>query len=197
MIGLARLDNIQFCVEDVLRNDVPGDLIETGVWRGGASIFMRAALEAYGDASRVVWVADSFAGLPKPDAAIAPADSGDIHWSFTQLAVSVDQAKSNFVRYGLLDDRVKFLVGWFEDTLPTAPINALSVLRLDGDMYKSTMDALNALYPKLSVGGYCIVDDYGAVLGCRKAIDEFRARVGEQATLEQIDWSGVFWKKSV
>ena len=67
MVGLARLDNVQHCVEDVLRNRVPGDLIEAGVWRGGVTILMRAILKAHGVSDRNVWVADSFRGLPRPD----------------------------------------------------------------------------------------------------------------------------------
>ncbi len=197
MIGLARLDNLQRCIEDVLRDGVPGDLIETGVWRGGATIFMRAVLAAYGDPARVVWVADSFAGLPKPDPLKTPQDAGDTQWAFSaELAVPLDAVKANFARYGLLDDRVRFLVGWFKDTLPAAPIERLAVMRLDGDMYESTMDALEALYPKLSPGGYVIIDDFGALENCRAAVRDFRARYGIEDPIEQIDWTGVYWRRS-
>jgi O-methyltransferase len=154
MIGSLRLDNLQDCIESVVRDNVPGDLIETGVWRGGATILMRGVLAAYGIADRIVWVADSFAGLPPPNPQAYPADAGDIHWTHRELAVSLKTVPESFARYGLLDDQVRFLVGWFRDTLPTAPIHRLAVARLDGDMYESTMDALVALYPKLSVGGY-------------------------------------------
>ena len=89
------------------------------------------------------------------------------------LAPGSAEVRRNFERYGLLDDQVVFLKGWFKDTLPKADIGALSILRLDGDMYQSTMDALNALYPRVSPGGYCIIDDY-ALPNCQKAVDEFR-----------------------
>lgn len=196
MIGTRRLDNLQHCVEDVLRRGVPGDLIETGVWRGGASIFMRAVLYAYGVTDRAVWVADSFQGLPKPDPDRYPADAGDELWKASALAVTLEDVKANFSAYGLLDDQVRFLPGWFSDTLPTAPIERLAVLRLDGDLYQSTMDALTALYPRLSVGGYVIVDDYGAMASCRKAVDDFRAERGIADDIERIDWTGVFWRRS-
>jgi O-methyltransferase len=197
MIGLARLDNLEHCVSDVVKERVPGDLIETGVWRGGATIFMRAVLAAYGDTSRTVWVADSFEGLPKPDRARYPADEGDEHWKMAaDLAISADAVRANFEKYGLLDDQVQFLVGWFRDTLPTAPIERLAVVRLDGDMYESTMDGLRSLYPKLSVGGYLIVDDYGAVPACRKAVDDYRREHGVTDTIQTIDWTGVFWQRS-
>jgi O-methyltransferase len=195
MIGLKRLDNIQHCVADVLRRGVPGDLIETGVWRGGASIFMRGVLKAYGDTTRTVWAADSFAGLPKPDSDRYPADANDPHWAMQWLAVSVDEVKANFQRYGLLDDQVRFLVGWFRDTLPTAPIERLAIARLDGDMYESTIQALDALYPKLSVGGYLIVDDYGAIASCKQAIDDFRAAHQIDDKIHEVDWTGIYWQR--
>lgn len=198
MIGLARLDNLQRCIEEVLRDGVPGDLIETGVWRGGATIFMRGVLAAYSDPSRLVWAADSFAGLPRPDAGRAPLDDGDTTWAFSaELAVPLETVKANFARYGLLDDRVRFLAGWFKDTLPSAPIERLAVMRLDGDMYESTMDALTALYPKLSPGGFVIVDDYGALANCRAAVHDFRTRHGIDDPIRNIDWTGVYWRRSV
>jgi hypothetical protein len=193
MIGRKRLDNIQYCIETVLNDGIPGDLIETGVWRGGATIFMRAVLAAYGVEDRKVFVADSFAGLPEPDAT-HPADAGDRHHTFTYLAVSRAEVENNFRHYGLLDDQVVFLQGWFKDTLPAAPIEKLAVLRLDGDMYSSTMDVLHTLYAKLAPGGYCIIDDYH-LQGCRTAVDEFRTERGIKAPLQTIDFAGRYWRK--
>jgi O-methyltransferase len=195
MIGLRRLDNLQACIADVVANDVPGDVIETGVWRGGAMIFARAALEAFGDTRRSVWCADSFAGLPRPDARSYPADAGDVHHTYRQLAIPLDQVRANFTRYGLLDERVRFLQGWFRDTLPTAPIERLAILRLDGDMYESTMVVLDALYPKLSAGGYVIIDDYGAAPACRQATEDFRREHRIGSPLREIDWTGVYWQR--
>ena len=183
-------------VETVLRDGDPGDFIETGVWRGGSVILMRAILKAHGVTDRKVWVADSFSGLPKPDAARYPADAGDRHWTYGELAVSLQQVRANFGRYGLLDDQVQFLSGWFKDTLPAAPIAKLAVARLDGDMYESTMDAIEALYPKLSPGGFLIVDDYGAVPACKQATEDYRNRNGIREPIVTIDWTGVYWRKA-
>jgi O-methyltransferase len=196
MIGMLRMDNLQFCVTEVLRRGVPGDLIETGVWRGGAAILMRGVLKAYGDAQRRVWVADSFQGLPRPDPQRFPSDAGDRLWTFPELAVSLDEVRDNFARYGLLDQQVQFLPGWFRDTLPTAPIEQLAVLRLDGDLYESTIQALDALYPKLSPGGYCVVDDYGNVEQCKQAVHDYRARIGITEEIIDIDGWGVFWRRA-
>ena len=194
MVGTKRLDSLLECIDDVLRHDVPGDFIETGVWRGGASIFMRAALGVYGDTERSVWLADSFEGLPKASGDYAE-DTGSWYWEYNHvLAVSLDDVKRNFARYGWLDDRVKFLKGWFKDTMPTAPVTTLAILRLDGDMYESTIDVLNAMYPKLSVGGYCIIDDY-ALDECRKAVADYREAHGITEEIRTIDWTGAVWRK--
>src|SRR5688572_21880011 len=195
MIGLKRLDNIQFCIEEVLRENVAGDLIETGVWRGGATIFMRGVLKAHGVTDRIVWVADSFQGLPPPDTARYAADAGDPHHTLNYfLGVSLEQVQHNFERYGLLDKQVKFLKGWFKDTLPGAPMQALALLRLDGDMYESTMDALVNLYPKLSVGGYIIIDDY-FLEGCKQAVHDYRQKHGITEELQRIGDIGAYWKR--
>jgi O-methyltransferase len=196
MIGLKRLDNLHSCIREILEEKVPGDFIETGVWRGGACIFMRAALQAYDDNVRRVWAADSFEGLPRPDGRYSQ-DRGDRHWKKKdQLAVSLDQVKANFARYDLLDERVCFLQGWFKDTLTSAAIERLAILRLDGDMYSSTMDALQSLYPKLSSGGFVIVDDYGVLESCRSAVEDFRSANGIDTPVKAIDQSGVYWKKA-
>lgn len=195
MIGLRRMANIRHCVESVLADDVAGDLIETGVWRGGATIFMRALLQVHGDRDRRVWVADSFEGLPKPNAVRYPKDRGDQHHRLSDLRVGVDQVKHNFERYGLLDDQVQFLVGWFRDTLPTAPIDQLAVMRLDGDMFESTIQSLDALYPKLSPGGYCIIDDYGLLPGAKDAVHEYRRSHDIAEQIRDIDGVGVYWRK--
>jgi hypothetical protein len=199
MIGMERMANLRHCVEEVLAMGVPGDLIETGVWRGGATIFMRGILKAHGVQDRRVWVADSFEGLPRPDVAKYPADTGDQHHTYNALlGVSLEQVKSNFERYGLLDEQVCFLKGWFKDTLPEAPIEKLAILRLDGDMYESTMDSLTHLYPKLSVGGFLIVDDYGIESpGCLQAVEDYRQAHQILEPIQRIDWGGVFWQRSV
>jgi hypothetical protein len=195
MIGLKRMANIRECVERVIADGVPGDLIETGVWRGGATIYMRAILKAHGVTDRVVWVADSFEGLPEYDGRY-DADIGDQHHTVPELAISVEQVQENFRRYDLLDDQVRFLVGWFSETLSTAPIERLAVLRLDGDLYASTMDALDALYDRVSPGGFVIVDDYVAVPACAKAVQDFREQHGITDPLETVDWTCVYWRKS-
>jgi O-methyltransferase len=194
MISWSRLDNLQESMERVLAEGIPGDFIETGIMRGGSVIFMRAVLKAYGVTNRTVWAADSFAGMPAPNPEKYPADAGTMWHTLPVGEVSLEHIQRNFSRYDLLDDQVRFLKGWFRDTLPTAPIERLALLRLDGDLYESTMDALVPLYPKLSVGGYCIVDDYNLEC-CKLAIEDYRREHGIDEEIIPIDGAGVYWRK--
>jgi O-methyltransferase len=196
MIGRKRMENIRACVESVLADNVPGDLIETGVWRGGASIYMRGVLAAHAEKGRRVFVADSFAGLPAPDAERYPADADYDLSQFDVLAVSEERVRTNFARYGLLDDQVVFVRGWFKDTLPSLGHNTWAVVRLDGDLYESTMDALVSLYPGLSPGGYLIVDDY-EIPPCQAAIVDYRNAHGIEEPIVRIDSSSAYWRKTV
>ncbi|QUG99994.1 class I SAM-dependent methyltransferase [Saccharopolyspora erythraea] len=195
MIGRKRLDNLHECLERVVADDVPGDLAETGVWRGGSCIFMRAFLAAHGITGRQVWVADSFEGMPDTDGSANELDRElALHRMNEVLGIPLEVVRDNFRRYGLLDEQVRFLPGWFADTLPDAPVSELAVLRLDGDLYESTMDALVHLYPRLSRGGFVIVDDY-ALPPCRAAVREFRRVNGIHEPVEWIDYMGVYWRR--
>lgn len=203
MLPLARLNNLQDCIVDVVDKGIPGDLIETGVWRGGATIFMQGALKALGATDRKVWVADSFEGLPEPDAERFPIEAKTHHGqtmkkSYNHFAVGLEQVRNNFTAFGLLDENVHFLEGWFKDTLPSAPIDTLAIMRLDGDYYESTMDGLTNLYGKLSIGGYAIIDDYGEDTWtyCRKAVDDFRLAHDIREPMMHVDSKCSFWQKS-
>lgn len=251
MVGLHRLTNLQQCVQQLLSDNVPGDLLEAGVLRGGASIFMRAVLKAHKSTDRRVIACDTFRAreAPKPTlvldlivtilSLLSYIPSPRMHRAivmflhrslksemrsfpvtddpspelieFTMfhmrvakramMAVQKDQTgieavRSHFAAYGLLDDQVTFLQGFFSDTLSTAPIEKLALIRLDGDTYESTLDILNPLYPKLSAGGYCIIDDYHAFPDCSRAVNEYREKHGITAEMHRIDNIAVYWRKS-
>jgi len=194
MIGLMRLENLQYCAEETIRNNVHGDLIETGVWRGGAAIFMRIILKTYGIKNKIVYVADSFEGVPKPNVDKFPADKGsDLH-TYDELKIGLEEVKSNFKMYDVLDEQIKFIEGFFENTMKNTPIEKLSLLRLDGDMYGATWAVLENLYEKLSVGGYLIIDDY-ILEPCQNAIHDFRKLKKIKEPIMPVDGSGVYWKK--
>ena len=195
MIGRKRLKNVQDLTERVIDNNVPGDFIETGVWRGGACIMMRAVLQAYNVKDRKVWLADSFEGLPPPNVEDYPHDKNEKFHEYSELAVSLEEVKNNFEKYGLLDNQVEFIKGWFKDTLKNPPIDKLAILRLDGDLYESTIQSLEYLYDKLSVGGYVIVDDYNVVEACKHATHDFLSARKITPTIVEIDEIGVYWEK--
>lgn len=193
MVGVKRLDNLQSSIQTLLRENVPGDLVEAGVWRGGATIFMKAVLEIYGDMTRNLYAADSFRGLPEPSDAF-PADSGDRHHEIAYLSVSLETVKENFRKYGVSDERVHFVEGWFQDTLHGLPCENIALLRLDGDMYSSTIHALEALYDRVQPGGFVIVDDYNLV-GAHSAVHDFLRVRDESPEIVDIDGSGAYWRR--
>lgn len=190
------INTLRSLMEDVERNHVPGDFVETGVWRGGLTIFMKAFLRAYGDQKRRVWVADSFEGWPPatndPDS--LECNNQKLPW----IVVPEEVVKNNFKRCGLLDDKVVFLKGWFKDTLAVAPIEKIAILRVDGDLYESTRDSLEALYPKLVTGGWVIIDDYDYFPGCNRAVEEYRKanNITGPVFRQGKTCSGICWKKT-
>lgn len=195
MIGSKRLDNVENCLLDVIKNNVQGDFLEAGVWRGGCSLFAKAFLITTGQHHRKIWLADSFDGLPIPtnkhDLGVNLSKSERPHY-----AIPIERVKELFSRFEMLDDNVHFVQGWFRDTLHRIVIEKIAVLRLDGDLFESTMDTLTALYEKVAIGGFIIVDDYFAFDGCKLAVDEFRSVNGISDRIVNIDGSGVFWKKT-
>jgi hypothetical protein len=200
MMGAGALENLHWCMEQVLANGVPGDFVETGVWRGGGTIYMRAFLEVHHQHDRRVWVADSFEGLPKPNVKKYKADEGSALWQSEYLVVSLEEVQGNFQSYDLMDDQVCFLKGFFADTMPIAPIREIAVLRLDGDMYESTMVVLENLYPRLASGGFVIIDDYGMIPACNRAVDDYRQKNSVTEPLQIIGFVngaplGAYWQK--
>lgn len=199
MCGSEKLDHLQSCVETCLREDIAGDFIECGVWRGGTAILMCAVLAAFNDENRTVWAADSYAGFPQlePDSVDKTVYKIEVE-KFDKIAVDLDTVKGHFHRYGLLTDRVKFLKGWFSDTLPDAPIEELAILRLDGDLYSSTMDIFHALYDNVVPGGFIILDEYGVdgLWGEHQAVHEFREQRGIKDEIIKVNWECAYWRKS-
>jgi hypothetical protein len=195
MVGLARLDDLQGCVESIVREGIAGDLIEAGTWRGGASILMRATLDSLGEEQRTLWVADSFQGFPQ--AAVPEGGGYDLDADLAAvdyLAVPLDEVRQSFERFGL-ERGVELVPGFFEETLPALSDKRWSLVRLDGDTYDATRLSLEALYPGLAAGGYLIVDDYLQIDPCRDAVDEFRREHEITEPIEPIDWSGARWRK--
>lgn len=196
MVGLRRLRNIRACLDEVVGEGVAGDFIETGVWRGGCCIYAAAVLGTSPVVNdRKVFVADSFRGLPATKFGRHPQESEEPMSEMTRLAVSRRDVEENFDRYAVGGERVVFVEGWFSETLPTLHDRRWSVIRLDGDLYESTMDALTNLYPRLSIGGFVIVDDYWEMNSCRAAVENYRRRMGIDEPLERVDQACVMWRR--
>lgn len=191
LVGPSRLSDLQGEVERIVRDGVRGDFIETGVWRGGTVIFMKAALESL-EEDRRVFAADSFQGLPVPDPAYPADGAGPVLHDIDFLAVSQEEVRRNCDRYGV--GEVEFVEGWFKETLPKLQ-NEWALIRLDGDYYESTIIALESLYPGLSAGGVVIVDDYHQLRQCSEAVHDFRAANNIESPLQDVDWTAVKWVK--
>jgi O-methyltransferase len=196
MCGDKNLNLLIEAMQTVEKEKIHGDFIETGVWRGGLPIIMRAYLESIGNRERKVIVADSFQGLP--DDAQDPNDQAAhlLLQPLQHLAASREQVEASLDFFGLKDEQVIFLEGWFKDTLPKLESKQLAIARLDGDYFESTWDAITVLYPKLSPGGYLIVDDYNLPLGCKHAIDEYRAANDIHEEIIEINGQSVYWRKA-
>jgi hypothetical protein len=189
------LENIRFCAEKVIADNVPGDFVEAGVWLGGASIYM-AAIGKFWQQKRTTWVLDSFQGMPKPNPN-CPHEFTD-YSDLTGLIAPLKEVQANFKKFKMLD-QVVFVPGWFSDTIPSLQIDQIGVLRLDSDYYESTLLTISKLYPRVSPGGWVIVDDYDCVPGANSAIDQYRAEQGITAQMYRMnrtDNHGVYWQKT-
>jgi len=195
MTGWKRIDNVHALLQDVMEHNIPGDYIETGVWRGGSSMFARAVMLAYGQPHRKSYVCDSFSGLPPQG---RPLHKGDKGWDNTPyLEVHQDIVVDGFDKYSLLDENVIFVKGFFNDTMPHVRplVESVSVMRLDGDMYESTVDVLYHLYDKLSVGGYVIMDDWFG-FPSKQACEDFFAVHKISPQIVRIDDLSAYWQKT-
>jgi len=201
MTGHARVKNVQDLLVDIIKKNISGGYMETGVWRGGSSIFARAVMRAYGEGNRKLFVCDSFAGLPPGERQL---DSRDKGWDKTSyLEVGVDTVVDNFRRLSLLDHNVIFAQGFFNLSMPRLRyhVDQLAILRMDGDMYESTVDVLYHMYDKLELNGYVIVDDWiqnhGEDFPSKTAVEDFWAVHGLKPNIFEIDGCSVYWKKTV
>lgn len=195
---MSQVDNVERCVRDVFRNKIAGDFIEVGVFRGGMTILMAGMLRALGEKNRRVYVADSFSGWPKPEENHSVEDSVcyELFADAGSFASSIEEVRHNFGSYNLLDDHVVFVPGWFDETLPKLDVEKFAIIRIDADWYESTQCALENLYPRLSLGGYLVIDDYGLPIGCREAVDEYRQNYQVRDDFQWVNDQTIFWQKT-
>ncbi len=202
IMGRTRLDHLRRCLDVVRSASIAGDLVECETLRGGGAIMMRGYLEAFEMRNRTVWVADRFhtttperlaeQGFPTEEAGTASEVGGSAGWPAEAMG-DLNVVRDGFARFNLLDERVRFLHGAYVETLPSAPIEKIALLRIASVTYADTREVLDHLYPKLADGAFVIVETY-ADLECRRAVDEFRATNGITSSLEQVDWAAAFWR---
>lgn len=195
LLGRERLRNAGYTVLDVARRGVKGQIVECGTYRGGALAFMSLVNKAV-ESKRFLWGFDTFKGLPPPSNLDGP---GSIGRGFTgDLLATEEDCRQTFGLIGLDMSDVRLVPGLFQDTLKNvkSEIGEISVLRLDGDWYDSTMCCLQELYDQVTVGGWVIIDDYGHWEGCKKAVDEFLKMRNISPTFKQTDYTEVCWIKS-
>jgi O-methyltransferase len=182
-------------VEYVASRDVPGAIVECGVWRGGSMMAAALTLRRVGAANRNLYLYDTFAGMPPPSEAdttrsgeraadlLAQNDETSHIWAIASL----EDVRTAMLSVGYPQDRIHFVEGLVEETLPGTAPDEIALLRLDTDWYESTKHELEHLYPRLAPGGVLILDDYGHWQGARRAVDEYLADNGITLLLNRID----------
>lgn len=187
-----RIENLFNKCAEVIEAGIPGDFVEAGVWKGGASALMGTLcdVEAKG---RKTFSYDSFQGMSVPNPAFDLLEGEDVPSMCFQPAAQLrdfDLADFNTTCFEIMDvskSTLQIVPGWVNDTIPDTAkhIEQVAILRLDIDFYEPTKLVLESLYPKIPKGGYVICDDYGAWKGARKAVDDFRTHHGITSTLAQ------------
>lgn len=182
MTGRRRLENIRSLVGSILLDDVPGHIIETGCWKGGAMFYAGSVLQACGElGKRRIYLADSFSGIPAPvEGQVARYTDAKAHTKDLGFDNSPELTVERLQRLLLPREHFRLVVGFFNESLPSLmkeePRTVFSMLRLDGDTYFSTYEALETLYDRISIGGFVIVDDFMDWASCREAIFDFRTK---------------------
>ena len=201
MTSIERMYALWNALRYIVRNRLDGDIVECGVWRGGSMMLAALTLAAEGEFERRLWLYDTFAGMPEPSAADVQAMSGrpareilaeaprtedDPFWAIASRAT----VERNMRATGYPPDRLVFVEGPVEETLPSEMPDRIALLRLDTDWYESTRRELVHLWPRLVSGGVLIVDDYGYWRGARRAVDEFFEGERYAPLFARIDYTG-------
>ncbi len=201
MTSKERMYALYKAVEYVAKNNIPGDFVECGVWKGGSSMLIALTLQKFGINNRKIWMYDTYEGMSEPtekDADItgnsaekllkeASKEKQDSVWCYSSL----DEVKANMRLTNYPEHCIHFVQGKVEDTIPgSIPEGDIALLRLDTDWYESTKHEMHYLYPKLVQRGVLIIDDYGHWVGAKKAIDEYISENNTPLLLNMIDYTG-------
>ncbi|MFE5664632.1 TylF/MycF/NovP-related O-methyltransferase [Streptomyces niveus] len=195
MTSPERLNAFILATRHVVRHNIPGDIVECGVWRGGSMQACAKALLALGESDRDLHLFDTFEGMPPPTAEDLRRDGKSAEdllaaqgkdrpiWAIASL----EDVQAGFEQVPYPGERVHYVQGMVEDTVPQQAPEKISILRLDTDWYASTKHELEFLYPRLVSGGVLLIDDYGYWQGSRQAVDEFLEKTGERLLMLRMD----------
>jgi len=184
MCSYARLLSLHRAILYIEENEIPGDIVECGVARGGSAAMMALTLNNH---SRRLWMFDTFEGLPEPGRENSDRHIGSLYTGTCRG--SLEEVRSSFQRLGIEENAI-LVPGLFQETLPRCGIESIAVLHVDGDWYESVKATLENLYARVSKGGIIQIDDYGHWAGARRAVDEFMSQRGITQPLRRIDFSG-------
>jgi len=195
LTDLGAMYGFYSATKHIAEHNIAGDIVECGVWKGGSSMISMLTLQQLNDTSREFYLYDTYAGMAgatSHDVSVhgkvateqtARFQKNDINeWCYSPL----DEVKANIKSTFYPDDKIQYVKGLVEDTIPDVMPDTIAILRLDTDFYQSTYHELNHLYPNLVVGGVLIIDDYGHWLGARKAVDEYFAEHGITMFLARV-----------
>jgi O-methyltransferase len=199
MTSIERMYALYSSVRYIVNCDVPGAIVECGVWRGGSMMLAAETLLALGHTDRQLYLYDTFKGMPQPTARDISyrGDSAERKWRSRQRKdvnewsrASLGEVRRNVQRTGYPAERVQFVAGRVEETIPKEAPDRIGLLRLDTDWYESTYHELVHLFPRLEVGGVLIIDDYGHWRGAREAVDEYLLENDAPILLTRVDYTG-------
>jgi O-methyltransferase len=197
MTSMERMHAVYLATKFVVANEIPGDLVECGVWRGGSCMMMASTLLSLGVKDRRIVLFDTFEGMTAPTdrdrdriGTDAKAKWVETNEGRNWCAASLEDVKENLSSTGYPESRLEYVKGRVEDTLPNAPVDKIALLRLDTDWYESTRAELIHLYPRLVQHGVVLFDDYGHWEGSREAVDEYLAEKKIHLLLQRTDHAG-------
>ncbi len=199
MTSKERIFALKQSVDYIVKHDIGGDIVECGVWKGGSMMAVAMILRELGVSDRKLYLFDTFEGMPPP-AAIDRACTGEAaadilaasnkHTSNVWAYSSLEDVRQTLRSTGYDEGQLFFVKGRVEETLPLNAPERIALLRLDTDWYESTYHELVHLYPRLSVGGVLLIDDYGHWEGAKKAVDRYINENKVKVLLSRIDYTG-------
>lgn len=200
MTSVERLYSLWEAIDYLIENEVSGDIVECGVWRGGSMMLAAKRLTERTCQNKRLWLYDTFTGLPRPDTQLdvdilgnraidgwEPRNTcgGETYWGYA----TEEDVRSNMLSTGYPEENLRFVAGMVEETIPSQSPEKISLLRIDTDWYASYRHILEHLFERVSIGGIIIFDDYGQFLGARKAVDEFRTKHDIRSFMHRVDFS--------